>query len=145
MQMRNLRTPWAARPVGESAQLGSVVTHNVRIAGRDALSRITKESNVGRFGGKLKSMVVSRVKRTVERVRGARGEAGLTADDLDYVLQDMFLDNESVRIVCVESALILCSSPMMPTLRTVSLVSRPLLSRASSALLPCIWLSSTTR
>jgi hypothetical protein len=64
--------------------------------GRDALSRITKESNVGRLGGKLKSMVVSRVKRTVDRVRGSRKDAGLSADDLDFILQDMFLEHNEV-------------------------------------------------
>ena len=62
-------------------------------SGKDALRMITKEGGLGeRLGGRIKSMVVSRVEKTVAKVRAVhRGSQKLSSDELDFILADMFV------------------------------------------------------
>ena len=63
-------------------------------SGKDALRMITKEGGLGeRLGGKIKSMVASRVEKTVAKVRAVhRGSQKLSSDELDFILADMFVN-----------------------------------------------------
>jgi hypothetical protein len=68
------------------------LTGKSKPTGREALSSLTNESALG---DRLKSMVSSTVKDTVDRVRAARaGDAKLSTEELDFILADMFVNVE---------------------------------------------------
>ena len=74
------------------ASQSDLLTDAPKPAAKDALRLLARDSDLrSQFTDRFKSLVVSKVEETVARVR-ARNDSNLTSEELDFILEDMFVN-----------------------------------------------------